>query len=88
MSLFDLFEAYFYYSNTWRVLVTIMPLYIGLIMLLVYHNLGSQINHERKIVKEIESTKSKNGGGLNQSGLENPDEDIISDVYTFESEGN
>jgi hypothetical protein len=64
-----------------------MPLYIGLLMLLVYNSLGSQINQERKLVKEIESTKTKTGG-LNQSGIDNHDEDIISDVYTFESEGN
>ena len=41
LKLFNLFQIYCIYSNIWRVLVTIMPLYIGLILLLVYNKLGS-----------------------------------------------
>jgi hypothetical protein len=41
MKFFDLFRIYCLYSNTWRVMVTIMPLYLGLILLLIIYNFGS-----------------------------------------------
>ena len=88
MKFFNLFHIYCLYSNVWRVLVTIMPLYIGLVLLLIYNNLGSQINQERKALKELESEKStKLSNDLNSSGR--LDSEGISDVYTFtQSEGN